>query len=85
MGSKNQNEVLGDLQVHTDVSRYCDHPEASSASAVELYLQRGEGGLSQRDVTSPFAVTQERGDCMWDKETVYGRSTRSLRFFRARI
>lgn len=54
MGSKNQNEVLGDLQVCTDVSHYHDHPEASSVSAVELYLQRGEGGLSQRDVTSPF-------------------------------
>lgn len=54
MGSKNQNEVLGDLQVCTDVSRYHDHPEASSVSAVELLLQRGEGGLSQRDVISPF-------------------------------
>ena len=33
----------------------------------------------------PFAVTQERRDHMWDKETEYGKSTRNLRFFRARI
>ena len=47
---------------------------------------KGEGVVWAKEMWHhPFAVTQERQDCMWDKETEYGKSTRNLRFFRARI
>ena len=56
----------------TDVSRHHDHPEARSVSAVELCLQGGEGGLSQRDVTSPFGShTGKRGPYVGQRDPVW--------------